>query len=209
MRILLASVPEAIAAALSAHHVAIETESELLQRLRNEHFDLVIVASEKIAGRVRECGAPVIVVTNAGDVAARVRALESGADDAFDATFAPSQIAARAASAVHRTARIPRDAEHIEVDGCTLDLDAGTARRGEKIESLTKREIDLISWLFRHRGRIVSRAELLEHVWRVSPRNATRAVDVAVAALRAKIERDARAPAIIVSIKGAGYRFTG
>jgi two-component system response regulator MtrA len=54
---------------------------------------------------------------------------------------------------------------------------------------------------------VVSRRELLEHVWGVSPGNETRAVDVAVAGLRAKLERDPGAPAIVVSVKGAGYRW--
>jgi two-component system response regulator RegX3 len=64
-----------------------------------------------------------------------------------------------------------------------------------------------VRWLSRHAGRVVSRGELLEHVWEVSPGNETRAVDVAVAGLRAKLERDPATPAIIVSVKGAGYRW--
>lgn len=56
----------------------------------------------------------------------------------------------------------------------------------------------------RRAGQVVSRQELLLHVWGVSPSNATRAVDVAIAGLRQKLERD---PAVIVSIKGAGYRW--
>lgn len=59
----------------------------------------------------------------------------------------------------------------------------------------------------RRAGQVVSRQELLQHVWGVSPSNATRAVDVAIAGLRQKLERDPAAPAIIVSIKGAGYRW--
>ena len=66
---------------------------------------------------------------------------------------------------------------------------------------------EIIRWLARRAGQVVSRGELLEHVWGVSPRNETRAVDVAIAALRAKLEREPAAPVVIVSVKGAGYRW--
>ena len=62
-------------------------------------------------------------------------------------------------------------------------------------------------WLARHAGQVVSRAELLHHVWRVSASNTTRVVDVAIAALRAKVERDPSEPRIITSVRGAGYRW--
>lgn len=208
MRILLGVGDPAILSALAKHEIEVETRADaFVRRASSEPFDLV-VAAESVAPRVR-ARAPVIVVTRPSDVEARVRALEAGADDAFDASFAPSQIAARATAVVRKAARVPKDAERIEAGGCTLDLDAGRVTRDDRSEPLTAREIELVRWLHRHRGRIVSRAELLEHVWGVSPNNATRAVDVAIAALRAKIERDPATPAIIVSVKGAGYRWNG
>jgi DNA-binding response OmpR family regulator len=136
-----------------------------------------------------------------------VRALDAGADDAFDARFAPSQMMARTGAVLRRAALVPKTPERVEIDGCVLDFGAAKAQRGENACDLTKREVDLLKWLHRHRDRVVTRAELLEHVWGVSPENTTRAIDVAVAALRAKIERDPREPAIIVSVKGAGYRW--
>ncbi len=216
MRILLgASDPaqrDAIVSALARHEIEVETRVEpFVQRASSEVFDLVLAADVErtpavtLASRL-PARAPIIVVTRVGDVEARVRALEAGADDAFDAAFAPSQMMARATAAVRKAARVPKT-ERIEADGTVLDLAAGRATREGRSEPLTAREIELVRWLHGHRGRIVSRAELLENVWGVSPENATRAVDVAIAALRAKIERDPRAPAIIVSVKGAGYRW--
>jgi DNA-binding response OmpR family regulator len=64
-----------------------------------------------------------------------------------------------------------------------------------------------VRYLARHAGQVVSRADLLRHVWRVSPRNETRAVDVAIVGLRAKLERDPANPSIILSVRGAGYRW--
>ncbi len=165
-------------------------------RSKNLPHDLVI------ADAPFESARPVIVCTDVGDVEARIRALDLGAVDAFDSGFAHSQIAARVGAVAKRAAP-----DRIEADGCAIDLGALTATREEKVTALTSREIEIVRWLHRHRTRVVSRAELLEHVWGVSPENTTRAVDVAISALRAKIERDPRSPVIIRSIKNAGYRF--
>lgn len=159
--------------------------------------DLVIADAPMASAR------PVIVCTEVGDVEARIRALDRGAVDAFDPAFAHSQIAARVGAVARRAAP-----ERIEADGCAIDLAALTATRDGAAVALTAREVEIVRWLHRHAGNVVSRAELLENVWGVSPDNTTRAVDVAISALRAKVERDPRAPTIIGSVKGAGYRFT-
>ena len=172
-------------------------------------FDVVVVGSPEAAERVRRehPGIAVVVFTRTGDVDARIRALEAGAADAIDGGFAMSQSVARIGAAGRRAALVPHPPERLEIDGCTIDLAACTWSRGGAEQPLTRREVDLVRWLSRHAGRVVSRRELLEHVWGVSASNETRAIDVAVAGLRAKIERDPSAPAIIVSIKGAGYRW--
>jgi DNA-binding response OmpR family regulator len=172
-------------------------------------FDVALVGSAEVAERLRRDhphGA-IVVVTKLGDVPARVRALEVGADDAIDASFPPSQIAARVGAAGRRAAAVPRHPERVAIDGCTIDLSAATASRDGRTIALTPLELSLVRWLARHAGQVVARTELLQHVWRVSPRSATRAVDVAIAALRAKLERDPANPAIIVSVRGAGYRW--
>ena len=172
-------------------------------------FDLALVGTVEAAQRLRRERPhdAIVVVTRIGDVPARVRALEVGADDAFDASFAPSQMIARVGAAGRRAAATPRSPEVIDVDGCTIDLAAATATRNGTSHMLTAREVEIVRWLARHAGEVVSRAELLQHVWRVSAGNTTRAVDVAIVGLRAKLERDPRNPSIIVSLRGVGYRF--
>jgi DNA-binding response OmpR family regulator len=73
------------------------------------------------------------------------------------------------------------------------------------VTPLSPREVELIRWLHRNRERTVERREILEHVFHVSPEIETRSVDMAIATLRKKIEREPEKPAIIVSIKGLGY----
>src|SRR5947208_936079 len=89
---------------------------------RTKPFDVALVGSPEAAQRLRREHPveAIIVVTKIGDVTARVRALEVGADDAFDAGFAMSQIAARVGAAGRRAAIAPREAERIVADGCTI-----------------------------------------------------------------------------------------
>lgn len=172
-------------------------------------FDVIVVTSIEVAEQLYQ-EAPtlaVIVFTRPGDVEARVRALDGGAADAMDTSFPMSQSVARIGAAGRRAALMPRPVDRIEIQGCTIDLRACTAERGDRLHVLTPREVELVRWFARHAGRVVSRAELLEHVWNVSPRNDTRAVDVAIAGLRAKLELVPSAPSILISIKGAGYRW--
>jgi DNA-binding response OmpR family regulator len=173
-------------------------------------FDVIVVGTVELAERLhRERPAQAVVVfTKVGDVEARIRALQAGASDAVDASFSMSQVAVRFDAAGRRAAMIPRDPEAIVADGCTIDITASTASRDGVVVDLTKKELELVRWLSRHAGRVVERSELLQHVWQVSPTSETRAVDVAIAGLRAKIERDPANPAIIISIKGVGYRWS-
>lgn len=172
-------------------------------------FDLALVGTPEAAERLKRARPhdAIVVVTKLGDVPARVRALELGADDAVDAGFPASQIVARVGAASRRVAMLPRPAEQLAIDGCTIDLSASTAARDGRTTALTTREVEVIRYLARHAGQVVSRGELLHHVWRVAAGNQTRAVDVAVVGLRAKLERDPASPAIIVSVRGAGYRW--
>ena len=101
----------------------------------------------------------------------------------------------------------PADPEIIEADGCRFDLGRCAAQRGKSTIALTPRETGILRWLYRHRARAISRAELLEQVWGLRSDTETRTVDVTIANLRHKIERDAADPKIIVCVKGVGYEW--
>ncbi|HZS37576.1 MAG TPA: response regulator transcription factor [Polyangia bacterium] len=174
----------------------------LCQRLRGEHPRLAL-----------------LLITAPGDVDERVLGLDAGADDCLARPFAPAQMVARVGALGRRAAREDADPVEptdptapiapIEIDGCTLDLARAVARRGSLTIQLTAREVALLGFLHQHRARVVARAELLSEVWGVSPRNATRAVDVAVAELRRKLELDRAHPRIVRSVKGLGYVWGG
>jgi DNA-binding response OmpR family regulator len=174
--------------------------------------EVVIVAgSANLVGllRMRDEALPILLLTDNGlvddDVDGRVAGLRAGADDALSAPFAHSQMMARVDALARRARLVPKLPELIEADGCMFDLSRCVAVRDGKVVQLSPREVELVRWLHRNRERTASRKEILEHVFHVSPDIETRSVDMAIATLRKKIEREPENPAIIVSVKGLGY----
>jgi DNA-binding response OmpR family regulator len=149
---------------------------------------------------------PVLMLTARGSEEDKVRGLVDGADDYVVKPFGARELLARV-QAIGRRARTDaaRDEETIEIDGARFDLGKCRFERDGASVELTAREVGIVRWLHLHRARAVTRGELLEHVWRASASLQTRTVDMTIANLRKKIERDATSPRIVVSVKGVGY----
>jgi DNA-binding response OmpR family regulator len=150
-------------------------------------------------------GLSILMLTAKGSEEDKVRGLKVGADDYVTKPFGARELLARVEALARRIKTAPSDPEIVELDDCRFDLGRCEAQRGKKIISLTPREVGILRWLYRHRARAVSRAELLEQIWGASPDMETRTVDVTIANLRQKIERDAAEPRIVVCVKGVGY----
>ena len=153
--------------------------------------------------RAARPGTPILFLTARGSEDDKVRGLAEGGDDYVTKPFSARELLARV-RALGRRAPAAAD-DPIQIDGATLDLARLQVIRGDARAQLTPREAGILRWLHRHRGRVVSRAELLEQVFAMRGDLETRAVDMAIAVLRKKVERDPAHPAIIVSVKGAGY----
>jgi len=179
-----------------------------------EPFDLVLLdlMLPKLDGievcrrlRTARPALPILMLTARGAETDKVRGFRVGADDYVTKPFGTKELLARVEALGRRARGTPEAAEVLEADGCTLDLGRCCAEREGTETPLTAREVGILRWLHRHRSRAVARGELLEHVWNVPPTLETRTVDVTIANLRRKIERDTADPRIIVSVKGVGY----
>ena len=148
---------------------------------------------------------PILILTARGSEDERVKGLTAGADDYLTKPFGTNELLARIDALRRRASIAPADAERLEIDGCLLDLGRCEARRNGAAIALTPREVGILRWLHRHRTRAVSRAELLQTVWGASDEIETRTVDMTIANLRQKIEREPAEPRIVVTVKGAGY----
>jgi DNA-binding response OmpR family regulator len=152
---------------------------------------------------------PILILTARGSEEERGAGLDAGADDYLTKPFGTRELLARMEALRRRASIAPADAERVEIDGCLLDLGRCEAHRDGCAIALTPREVGILRWLHRHRTRAVSRAELLQSVWgapaEASDELQTRTVDMTIANLRQKIEREASAPRIVVTVKGVGY----
>jgi two-component system alkaline phosphatase synthesis response regulator PhoP len=154
--------------------------------------------------RAARPGMPILMLTARGSEDDKVRGLIEGADDYVTKPFSARELLARV-RAIGRRAPAGESLDEVRLDDAVIDLARMVVIRGDKCISLTPREVGIVRWLYRHKDRVVSRAELLEHVFGQRGDLQTRAVDVAIGVLRKKLEADSAAPTVIVSVKGAGY----
>ena len=161
----------------------------------------------EVCRRLREIRAdlPILVLTALGDEDDKVTGLEAGADDYVTKPFGTRELLARVESLGRRSRTSLDTAQRVAIDGLNIDLERCEAQRGDSRVSLTAREAGILRWLFQHRARAVRRSELLEHVWGHAADLQTRTVDMTIANLRQKIERDPAQPRIVVTVKGLGY----
>jgi DNA-binding response OmpR family regulator len=148
---------------------------------------------------------PILMLTARGAEEDKVRGLRSGADDYVTKPFGARELLARVEALGRRAAALPAEPELVHADGCVFDLGRCQAQREEQSFTLTAREVGILRWLYRHRERSISRAELLEQVWGTVGSLQTRTVDMTIAKLRQKIERNPAQPRIIKTITGVGY----
>jgi two-component system, OmpR family, alkaline phosphatase synthesis response regulator PhoP len=153
---------------------------------------------------------PTIMLTAKGAEEDRVRGLNLGADDYVTKPFSVAEVVARVGAQVRRARMDRGDGERFEADGVQFDLGRMIARRGDLEIPLTPREGEILRHLRSRAGNVVTRDEFLLKVWLYkSCAVETRTVDNTLAALRKKIERDAAEPAIVLTVRGAGYRWGG
>lgn len=155
----------------------------------------------------------VIMVTSKSDEVDRIVALEMGADDYVLKPFNPRELLARTKNLLRRLERTQRvDLSHriLEFDGWKLDLDQRSLTNGEdEAVRLTRGEFELLAALVANKGRVLTRDNLLDHLHHREWDPNDRTVDVLVGRVRKKIEADPKDPALIITVHGIGYLFTG
>ncbi len=176
-------------------------------------FDLVVLDlmlprldGMEVCRRLRSArpGMPILMLTARGSEDDKVRGLMEGADDYVTKPFSARELLARV-RVLGRRAPAGDSLDEVQVDGAVIDLARMVVVRGETRTALTPREVGIVRWLHRHQDRVVSRAELLEQVFGQRGDLQTRAVDMAIAVLRKKLETNPEKPVLIISVKGAGY----
>ncbi|HCN31073.1 MAG TPA: DNA-binding response regulator [Verrucomicrobiales bacterium] len=152
-------------------------------------------------------GTPVIILSARGEEADRVKGLKLGADDYVVKPFSVRELLARVEAVLRRSPERPKPVHCVAFPCGEADVERRELRfaDGSRAE-LSERECDLIQYLASHRGRAISREELLRRVWRVEPRHTeTRTIDMHIANLRAKLRDDGSNPKFLLTVRGKGY----
>jgi len=190
------------------------TGAEGLEKARSAQADLIILDlmlpvmnGFTVLQRLRDEGhhTPVLVMTALGTEEEKLRGFGLGADDYVVKPCGLREILARVRALLKRAGAGEVRSE-IDIGDLSIDFAARTVHRAGVTITLRPKEFDLLAALVRHRGRVLSRAELLREVWGYTSGTQSRTVETHLAALRERLGDDPQSPRYIVTVRRAGYR---
>ncbi len=191
---------------------------EALEKFFQGRYDLVLldVMLPKIDGievcqRIREKSTvPIIMLTAKGEDMDKILGLEYGADDYMTKPFNILEVKARIKTIFRRTAMLSKESTQsvLTVRDMHINLNNRSVTIGSKEINLTAKEFDLLQLFVSNRGKVFSRENLLETIWKYDYLGDLRTVDVHIRRLREKIEKNPAQPEFIFTKWGVGYYFT-
>ncbi|KAA9339264.1 response regulator transcription factor [Hymenobacter busanensis] len=220
MKILLVEDEPKVAAFLhkglteQTHSVDIASDGLLGRRLALANsYDLIILdqllpglSGLEVCREVRshDQGVPILMLTALGETDDKIRGLDAGADDYLVKPFAFQELLARIRALSRRRQEAPNAQPALRLADLTLDpLSKMVTRAGQPVQ-LTAREFALLHYLLRNQGRVVSRVDILEHVWETSFDTGSNVIDVYINFLRKKVDKGFN-PKLIHTLVGMGY----
>ncbi|WP_077308095.1 response regulator transcription factor [Terribacillus halophilus] len=158
--------------------------------------------------RQKQIDTPILMLTARDEELDKVLGLELGADDYLTKPFSPKEVVARIKAILRRTNKNDSfmDSGEIKISGLSIFPDQYEATINGDSLSFTRKEFELLMYLAKNKGRVMSRDQLLSSVWNYDFVGDTRIVDVHISHLREKIEPDSKHPVFIKTIRGLGYK---
>lgn len=163
--------------------------------------------------RQRKIMVPILMLTAKDDEFDKVLGLELGADDYMTKPFSPREVVARVKAILRRSQlhtepelNDSEESEQVMIGDLKVLPDHYEAYYGKERLDLTPKEFELLVYLAKHKGRVLTRDQLLSAVWNYDFAGDTRIVDVHISHLREKIERNTKKPLYIKTIRGLGYK---
>ena len=167
----------------------------------------------------QEANIPVLMLTARDDEIDRVVGLEVGADDYLVKPFSMRELNARIKALLRRVRLIREEVESsaqestqpklLTFNDLVIDMTRREVRLGNDVLQLKPKEYELLLYMGQHKGQVLTREVILEHVWGWDFVGDSRTVDVHIRWLREKIEQNPESPQRIITVRGAGYRFEG
>ncbi len=179
-------------------------------------LDLMLpgMSGYEICRKIRELDelVPILVLSARTLSEDKTMAFDCGTDQYMTKPFALPELLSRVRNLLDRHSRIPGQNQPNNGDTCEfgevhVDFARYEIRVGEQVFEPTKTEMDLLRYFVHHDGRVLSRQEILTHVWGMDANVTTRTIDNFVMRLRKFIEKNPSDPAFLLSVRGTGYRF--
>ena len=189
-----------------------------LQLAKERGHDLVIldVMLPRMSGldvcrQLRSAGndTPVIMLTARGQEIDKVLGLKTGADDYVTKPFSFLELMARVEAVLRRASKAAEAVEGVRFGDVEINFKTFEASKGGRPVELSPREFKMMKYFAEHRGEVVTRDQLLDHVWGYEGLPLTRTVDMHIAKLRQKIEDTPSDPRHVITVHRVGYKFTG
>jgi phosphate regulon transcriptional regulator PhoB len=189
---------------------------EALDKMKKGDFNLIIldrmlpdIQGTELCRIIRDnpktAFLPIIMLTAKGEVADKVQGLETGADDYMTKPFSPRELIARVHALLRRAAGRAAQEDIITLGNLRIDRERYIVIKNKAPLNLSSTEFKLLLYLVERRGRVFSRDQLLDAVWREATFVEPRTVDVHIRRLRTQIEDDPSNPMYIKTRRGVGY----
>ncbi len=189
---------------------------EALNKIRKEAFGLVIldlmlpgIQGMELCRILRKDpkteGLPIIMVTAKGEEVDKILGLEIGADDYLTKPFSPRELIARVKAVLRRIAKKPAEERIVRLGDLAINRETYSVSKGHTPLSLSATEFKVLLYLVERRGKVFSREQLLDAVWKDEAFVEPRTVDVHIRRLRTQIEDDPSNPRYIKTKRGIGY----
>jgi phosphate regulon transcriptional regulator PhoB len=191
-----------------------------LTKMRKDKYDLVILdlmlpgiqgieLCRILRNDPKTAGLPIIMLTAKGEEVDRILGLEMGADDYITKPFSPRELVARVRAVLRRSTEKPLTEKILKIGELEIDRERYTVSIKGKPIKLSATEFKLLLFLAERKGKVFSRGQLLDAIWRDEAFVEPRTVDVHMRRLRAHIEEDPANPRYIKTMRGIGYLFDG
>jgi phosphate regulon transcriptional regulator PhoB len=198
-------------------HIAVALDGEeALKKVREDHLDLIILdlmlpgihgmeLCRILRNNPKTAHVPIIMLTARGEESDKIRGLETGADDYMTKPFSPKELIARVKAILRRSKERTTEDKTIRLGDLTIDIETFSVSKGGAPLNLSATEFRLLLYLVQRKGRVFSRDQLLDAVWKEETFVESRTVDVHIRRLRTQIEDDPSNPRYLKTRRGVGY----
>lgn len=191
------------------------TGPEALERVEREHVDLLLLdlmlpgmSGTEVCRTIRATSrVPIIMVTAKDSEIDKVLGLELGADDYVTKPFSSRELLARIRAVLRRNSDDVDDGPVVEAGPVRIDPDRHQVLVNGEAVGMPLKEFDLLEYLVRNSGRVLTRGQLIDRIWGSNYVGDTKTLDVHIKRLRAKVEHDPAHPQHLQTVRGLGYKF--